>query len=132
MTEVGEIIKKRRPVVGETVPIKVTCKRADGTPLDLESATMWVTIKTDPDTQDDASAVIQIDSVNESSQFQTASPASNGIFTATLLHTDTDDLDAGTLYYIDIKVKDASGNMYYPAPNQTIIFDEWVTRSTSA
>jgi len=120
------ITKTRNPVIGETVPISVTCIKTDGSKLDLTGATIWVTLKTAPVTQADVAAALQINSVGHAAQFVIGT----GVFTATLTAANTATLTAGTVYYIDVKVKDAAGAMYYVVPKQTFIFDLWVTRST--
>ncbi len=125
------IQKRRNPVIGETVPIDIVCEKEDGTRVDLTGATIWATLKTDPSTQVDAAAAVQIETLHEASQFSVRSPATNGEFTVTFSAANTGGLTAGTIYYIDVKVKDASGNMYYAVPKQPIQFDNWVTRATS-
>lgn len=125
------ITKTRNPVIGETVPLYIVCEMSDGSRIDLTGATIWLTLKTDPSTQADAAAIIQLDSLHEPTQFSVDTPATNGVFTVTLSGTNTGTLTAGTIYYIDVKVKDSYGKFYYPVPKQEIQFDDWVTRATA-
>lgn len=124
---------ERPPVIGETFPMEITCVRSDDehSRLDLTGATIWMTLKTDPTTQADAAAALQIDNGANPTQFEVNIPNTNGVFTATFTATQTATLTAGTVYYIDVKVKTVEGYVYYPVPIQQIIFDQWVTRSTS-
>jgi hypothetical protein len=125
------IEKKRNPVIGETCPLKITCTRSDKTRVDLTGATMWLTLKTAPDTQADAAAALQLDSLHEYTQFSIVAPPTRGVFTVTMSATNTAALTAGTIYYIDVKVRDSLGNMYFPVPNQPLQFTQWVSRATS-
>jgi len=113
------------------VPIRVRVGRADRTRVDLTGATMWLTLKTDPDTQGDVLAALQINNVDHPTQFSVESPATRGVFTVTMSHTQTAALSAGLQYRVDVKVKDAAGSIYFPVPNQVLQFDQWVTQATS-
>ncbi len=127
----GAIKKSRDPVIGESVPFEIVCEKTDGTRLDLTGATIWLTLKTDPDSQADAAAAVQIETLHEPTQFGIATPATNGEFTVELSGTNTAGLTAGTIYYVDVKVKDAAGHFYYPVQKQPLQFTQWVSRATT-
>ena len=88
---------------GDDVALDVAITR-DGVPLDLTGATLWFTMKTSADL-DDNHATVQL-TIGDGI---TIVDAEAGTASVLLSRTITNDLVVGTTYLTDLQVKDAAG-----------------------
>lgn len=120
-----------QPIIGDTVTIRLRdLKDADSKPYDLSGAAkIYCTIKAAL-TDEDAAALVSIDSVTNSGQF-TTTYASSGNLDVILSSTNTVALTADTTYYVDVKAIWTTGTVIISLVHDTVVFKERVTRATS-
>ena len=110
------------PIIGDSLVVDIVGKypqdsKLRGARMDFTGAAFWITLK-DVLADADALADIQGDTTNEGAWFSVGTPATNGEITITVPAASTAALTAGRLYYTDIQVKLAGGEIY------TLVRDE--------
>lgn len=120
-----------RPILGDTV--KIICrnlKDEDGNKYDLSGVSKWYCIVKSSLATEDDSAEITINSTINATQFSLAD-AANGNLSVTLVPTDTDNLTAGTNYYLQFKGIYATGEIVTVVYEPEFIVVDRVVKSTS-
>jgi len=126
---IEKIQAQSSPVIGEDVPVYIEAKDYRGNPYDLSGTDkIYLTVKSDL-AATDGGAEIQLDTTSDAGQFD-LTRASAGKVTITIPDTDTDGLDADTVYFLDVKAI-WSSDIKYIIRAAEVRFKEWVTNSNS-
>ena len=106
---------------GDTKKLNLTFKKKDGSPWDITGATIWFTIKKDPNDDDDK-ALLQV-------SVSTHTDPTNGKTVLTLSKDDTN-IEPGFSYPSDFQMVDDDGNVTTLATPEVNVLPDITRRST--